>query len=148
MHIPPERLLEGALQTLHDAVLPHVEDKGARAQLFAVMDVLNNLRDRVEDKTSLLLVEAGSGLAALSAAAPLLAQPTLDQEVARVPAGPPAVRAAAVNRLLVLALTLAEDLPAERRQAARAPLLAHMRGQVARQVAVLKHPLLDRVLKG
>ena len=72
MHIPPERMLDGALLALREGVLPHVEDKAARAQLFAVIDVLGNLRDRVDEKASLLLAEAASGLEALAGAAGVL----------------------------------------------------------------------------
>jgi hypothetical protein len=48
-----ETLLDGVMQTLREAVLPAVQERFARGQLFAVLDVLQNLRDRVEPKVAL-----------------------------------------------------------------------------------------------
>jgi len=53
MTIPVETLIDGLARTLTDAVLPDVTSRFARGQLFAVVDVLRNLRDRLEVKAAL-----------------------------------------------------------------------------------------------
>src|SRR5262249_55725428 len=63
-----ETLLDGVMQTLRDAVLPAVQGRFARGQLFAVLDVLQNLRDRVEPKAALDEAEASSASGALERA--------------------------------------------------------------------------------
>ena len=60
MQLAIETLLDGVMRTLRDAVLPAVQDRFARGQLFAVLDVLQNLRDRVESKAALDEAEASS----------------------------------------------------------------------------------------
>jgi len=58
MTIPVETLIDGLARTLTDAVLPEVTSRFARGQLFAVVDVLQNLRDRLEVKAALYEAEA------------------------------------------------------------------------------------------
>ena len=65
MQLTVEMLLDGVMRTLREAVLPAVGERFARGQLFAVLDVLQNLRDRVEPKAALAEVEAASATAAL-----------------------------------------------------------------------------------
>src|SRR5947208_2925904 len=64
MTIPLETLIDGLVRTLTDAVLPDVTSRFPRAPLFAVVDVLRNLRDRVEVKAVLHEAEAASAAAA------------------------------------------------------------------------------------
>ena len=54
MLIAPETLIDGMLRTLEEEVLPHVGTAYARGQLHCVIDVLANLRDRIEEKAALL----------------------------------------------------------------------------------------------
>src|SRR5881275_3118225 len=72
MTIPLEALIDGAVRTLTEAVLPDVTSRFARGQLFAVVDVLRNLRDRLEVKAALHEAEAASAAAALERAAAAL----------------------------------------------------------------------------
>ena len=65
MLIPPEELLDGAVATLLESVLPALGTRFARGQLYAVVDVLRNLRDRVEPRCAALAAEAASAEAAL-----------------------------------------------------------------------------------
>src|SRR5262245_29326926 len=114
MQLAIETLLDGVMHTLREAVLPSVEGRFARGQLFAVLDVLQNLRDRVEPRADLDATEADSAEVALQAAIASLdgavAAP-LRTALADVPTGPPAARAAALRAALVRALALLEDLP-------------------------------------
>jgi hypothetical protein len=148
MLLPPEALIDGAVRTLVDAVLPDVATRFARGQLYAVVDVLRNLRDRVEERAALLEAEAVSGVAALERTVAALRAAGAADAAARVastlggvPAASPLERAAAVREALVVAL---EATPPE----ARAALDAHLADQALRDVMVLKPSLLNEISKG
>src|SRR5207244_5322924 len=116
MTIPVETLIDGLARTLPEAVLPDVTSRFARGQLFAVVDVLQNLRDRLEVKAALYEAEAASAAAALERAAGALGREAAAARVAgalaAAPAGPPAERTAALRAALVGALA-AIDVPPE-----------------------------------
>lgn len=157
MRIPAERLIDGVVQTLIDAVLPDVASPFARGQLYAAVDVLRNLRDRVEPRAALADEESASGLAALERALGVLADAApavatrLREALAAVPAAPPAARVDAVRAALVdaeLAIaTLAAEAPAAAR-AARAPIAEHLGAQAMRDVATLKPSMLGEISRG
>jgi hypothetical protein len=65
MLVPTEQLIDGVIRTLLESVLPDVTTRFARGQLYAAVDVLRNLRDRVEPKAELLEAESTSAAAAL-----------------------------------------------------------------------------------
>lgn len=48
MNIPLERLIEGIVATLRTDVIPNIADGYARGQAVGVIDLLNNIRPRVE----------------------------------------------------------------------------------------------------
>jgi hypothetical protein len=151
MQLTVETLLDGVMRTLREAVLPAVGERFARGQLFAVLDVLQNLRDRVEPKAELAELEAISAAAALERAARALPSPEqaeLTRALAEAPAGPPTVRAAALRAILVRAYGLLDGLPDERGAAARSALAEHLAAQTMRDVAVLKPSLLEEISKG
>src|SRR4029453_19354303 len=151
MQLAIQRLLNGGMRTLREAVLPSVEGRFARGQLFAVLDVLQNLRDRVEPRADLDDAEAASAETALRAvvatlgrdeAAPLVAP------LAGAPAAPPAAGAAARRAALVRALAVLDDLPEATTAPARAALAQHLAAQAMRDVATLKPSLLEEISKG
>jgi hypothetical protein len=151
MQLAIETLLDGVMRTLREAVLPSVEGRFARGQLFAVLDVLQNLRDRVEPRADLDDAEAASAETALraviatlgrDAAAPLVAA------LAGAPAAPPGARAAALRAALVRALAVLDDLPEATTAPARAALAQHLAAQAMRDVATLKPSLLEEISKG
>ena len=151
MQLTVEMLLDGVMRTLREAVLPAVGERFARGQLFAVLDVLQNLRDRVEPKAELAEVEAASATAALERAAQALPAPDgpeLARALAEIPAGPPAARAAALRAILVRAYAMLDGLSDERGAAARSALAEHLAAQTMRDVAVLKPSLLEEISKG
>jgi hypothetical protein len=146
-----ETLLDGVMRTLREAVLPAVGERFARGQLFAVLDVLQNLRDRVEPKAELAEVEAASAAAALERAAQALPPPDgpeLTRALTDAPAGPPVARAAALRAIMVRAYEMLDALPDERGVAARSALAEHLAAQTMRDVAVLKPSLLEEISKG
>ena len=151
MQLTVETLLDGVMRTQREAVLPAVGERIARGQLFAVLDVLQNLRDRVEPKAELAEVEAASAAAALERAAQALPAPdgpALARALADAPTGPAVDRAAALRAILVRAYEMLEGLPDERGAAARSALAEHLAAQTMRDVAVLKPSLLEEISKG
>jgi hypothetical protein len=150
-----DTLLDAVARALDGAVLPAVQDRFARGQLYAAIDVLRNLRDRVELRADLLAVEADSAAAALAAAVEALdaagagpAAAATRAALAAVPAAPPAARADALRAALVAAYerlaTLGDGVAAP----ARAALAAHLAAQAMRDITLLKPSLLAEISRG
>lgn len=149
-HLPLERVLDGVLHTLRTVVAPALSDRYARGQLFAVLDLLHNLRDRIAVRPDLLAAEAESAADALEAAVVALGTvpAALREALAAVPAEPLAERVAALRAALVTAFTMLATLPPAVAAPAHAALAAHLGGQAMRDVAVLKPSLLEEISKG
>ena len=151
MQLAVDTLLDGVMCTLREAVLPAVDGRFARGQLFAILDVLQNLRDRVEPKAALDHAEAASAAAVLSRVVALLGPETaapLAGALADVPAEPPAARAAALRAVLVDAFAVLDGLPEPVAAPARTALAEHLAAQAMRDVATLKPSLLHEISKG
>jgi hypothetical protein len=154
MWIPVERLLDGVVTTLTDAVLPDLSTPFARGQLYAAVDVLRNLRDRVEPRADHAAGEADAALAALERCAAALppACATLARRITEAygvaGAMPARARATALRELVVEALTALAALPDTDARPARAPLLEHVGAQAMRDVALLKPSLLSEISRG
>jgi hypothetical protein len=153
--IPVETLIDGCMRTLREDVLPNVESRFARGRLYAVMDVLNNMRDRVERKASLLATESDSASTALEQITAALREAGHEQQARGIeealgaaPADPPAERTAALRGALVAAIDALYDLPTEMPEAARDALGAHLGPQAVRDVLTLKPSLLSEISKG
>ena len=151
MLVPVEVLIDGVVRTLTESVLPDVRGRFARGQLYAAVDVLRNLRDRVDAKLALDEAEASSAAAALERAIATLppeAAAPLRRAVDGAPAAPAAERAAALRAALVTALEAIDALPADVGAPARAAVLEHLAAQAVRDVMVLKPSLLTEISKG
>jgi hypothetical protein len=150
--IPLERLIDGCLHTLREEVLPEVASRAVRGRVWAVLDVLNNLRDRIEASRAPAETEAQSAadaLLRLAAARRAGADPEgaarIEHALAAAPDGPPAARAAALREALSDAIAARPQglAPAE-----RDALRAHLAGQALRDLAPLKPSLLAEISKG
>src|SRR5262245_42991009 len=111
MRTAVEQLIDGVVRTLTDAVLPDVGTRYARGQLYTAIDVLRNLRDRIEEKAEILAAEVDGARAALDGTVAVLGDAGERAAAARVaaardavPTGPLAARAVAVRAALVTAL--------------------------------------------
>ncbi|HEV7733991.1 MAG TPA: hypothetical protein VGR62_17605 [Candidatus Binatia bacterium] len=145
-NVPVAALIDGVMQTLREAVLPDVKTRFARGQVFAVLDVLNNLRDRIAPSPELMQAEIDSATMALTqviAALHLPAAQPVHAALAAAPVLPLADRVAALRAALVVALDATAAHPD-----ARAPVLAHLSAQAMRDVMVLKPSLLQEISKG
>lgn len=134
MRIPLETLIDGILHTLEHEVLPHVETAFARGQLYAALDLLANLRDRIEERCALDAADA-------EAAAEALCALDAGDAIARAPAEPPAARAAALRQAVVEAM--ASGAPG-----VEEALRGYLVGQVVRDVLPLKRSRLGDIAKG
>jgi hypothetical protein len=156
MRIPVEKLIDGVMQALREDVLPEVASARARGRLWAALDVLNNLRDRVEEKRWLLEEEAQSARDALDACERALREARREGDAdavsraavaAFVPDRDLQERAAALRDAVAQALRRLADGGDEVAQA-RIALETHLSSQALRDVMVLKPSLLAEISKG
>ncbi len=150
-HLALDTVIDGLIRTLRDTVLPAVQERFARGQLFAAIDILHNLRDRIEPLAALATAEADSAAAALrEAAAALEGAPRATVEAALIaaPLAPPLARATALRAAVTTTLAVLAQLPAGTAAQARLPLERHLAAQVMRDVMVLKPSLLEEISKG
>lgn len=155
MYIPVEILLDGVVDTLLARVLPHVQDRPARGQLYAAVDVLRNLRDRVEPKRALLEAEATSAGTALALAIERLREADANDAADRIAlqlssalSCPIEERVGALRTVLAAALAVLADVPEPAAEPARAALGAHLAAQAFREVSVLKPSMLAEISRG
>ncbi|MDH3214382.1 MAG: hypothetical protein OEM05_18050 [Myxococcales bacterium] len=153
--ISPERLIDGCVETLRDEVLPNLEARTARGRLYAVMDVLQNLRDRVDPKAAALEAEATSARTALGRIAAVLreagsadAAGCVEAALAAASTGTPSECVAALRQALVAAIDALYALPSGAPEAARRALGDHLGPQAVRDIAPLKPSLLNEISKG
>jgi hypothetical protein len=152
-----ERLLDGCVRTLREEVIPALADAGARGRAWAVVDILQNLRSRVEEKAQLLEAESASCEAALAqlagaleAAGATAAAADARRAAGQAPAAPPLARVQALRAALGAAIEALYALPsgADLPPAARAALAGHLGPQAVRDVLPLTRSLLSEISKG
>jgi hypothetical protein len=157
VRIPPEALIDGCVETLQKHVLPALGSRFARGQLYTVLDVLRNLRDRVEPRIALFEAETESAAGALARAAEALrggsrdaiaAADAIDALLAASPSAPPAARRQSLDDALVVALDRIDALAEGPAEAARAALGGHLAAQAIRDLATLKPSLLEEISRG
>jgi hypothetical protein len=155
MRVSPQTLIEGVARTLHAQVLPHVDSRAARGQLWAVIDVLRNLGGRVEPASAPLEEEARSAAGVLGALAAGLrdggheARATaIEARVAAAPATPAAARADALRAALVAAFAELDALPDAVADPLRPILGGHLAAQAVRALANLQPSLLEEISRG
>ncbi len=152
MLIPIERLIDGCMQTLREEVLPEVASRAVRGRVWAVLDVLNNLRDRIEEKLAPATAEADSAHAALSrlaaarrAGGDAEGAAALESALLAAPSEPATARAAALRGALADAIAARPEGPSAAECEA---LRAHLAAQALRDVMLLKPSLLSEISKG
>ncbi|HME69717.1 MAG TPA: hypothetical protein VKM54_07595 [Myxococcota bacterium] len=158
MLIPPEQLIDGCVRTLLETVLPGIESRFARGQLYAVADVLRNLRDRLEEKNASLELEAqslndslGRAASALRATGHTAAYDVglrIDKSLAAAPTAPLSARLGALRTVMASALEALDGLSEDVTKGAKAALGGHFAAQAVREVMILKPSLLSEISKG
>ena len=155
MRVSPQTLLEGVVRTLHDQVLPHLESRPARGQLWAAIDVLRNLGGRIEPAVAALEEEARSAADALGTLAVRLRDvgeaafaTGIERRLAEAPAEPASAHTDALRAALVDAFARLDALPAERADALRPLLGGHLAAQAVRDLSRLQPSLLEEISRG
>jgi hypothetical protein len=156
MRVSVERLLEGVTRTLLDQVLPRLEDRVARGQLYAAIEVLRNLERRADWAEAPLAEEAASAESALRAAAERLrdAQDAalaarIEERVTGWPAAPTADRVRAARATLCDVFVWLGAASPVAAAAAQPPLGAHLAAQSVRDLSRLAPgSLLEEVSRG
>lgn len=155
MRVAPQTLLEGVVRTLHEQVIPHVESRTARGQLWAAIDVLRNLGGRIEAAIAPLEEEALSAGAALATLAARLRDAgddafavAIERRLAEAPAIPVSAHVAALRDALADAFARLDALPAERADGLRPILGGHLAAQAIRDLSRLQPSLLEEISRG
>jgi hypothetical protein len=143
------------VRTLHEQVIPHVESRTARGQLWAAIDVLRNLGGRIEAAIEPQQEESRSAEAALTALAAGLRNAgddalavAIERRLAEAPAIPVSTRVAAMRDALVDAFARLDALPAERADTLRPILGGHLAAQAVRDLSRLQPSLLEEISRG
>jgi hypothetical protein len=155
VRVAPQTLLEAVVRTLHEQVIPHVESRTARGQLWAAIDVLRNLGGRVEAAIAPQHEEACSAGAALAMLAARLRDSgddafaaAIERRLAEAPENPVSARVAVLRDALADAFARLDALPAERADALRPILGGHLAAQAVRDLAPLQPSLLEEISRG
>ena len=154
MRVAPQSLIEGVVRALHEQVLPHVDSRVARGQLWAAIDVLRNLAARVELAAEPLEAEATSAATALAALADQVRgddaafAADVARQIADAPAAPASARADALRTAFAGALARLDALPPARADALRPILGGHLAAQAVRDLARLQPSLLEEISRG
>jgi len=155
MLIPLEELVDGLVRTLTEVVLPDVGTRFARGQVYAVVDVLRNLRDRIEERAEILLAEADAAASALAGAATALraagapaAAERIDRTLATAVDLPAAPRVAALRAAVVATLETVDGLATRTGEPARRALGAYLVAQAMTDVTRSKPSLLGEISRG
>jgi hypothetical protein len=152
MRIPLERLIDGAVQALTEHVAPQVPDRFARGQLWSVIDILNNLRERIDWKSAPLDEEARAAADVLADLGRQLRAAGHGDLAARLPElaadGTATERVTAARAALVTAMEVLAGAPA----AVAAPLQASINTllllNAVRDLQIFKPSLLQEISKG
>jgi hypothetical protein len=155
LRISPKALLDGVVRALQEQVLPHVDSRTARGQLWAAIDVLRNLAGRIEACVAAFEEEARSAESALHAlaresrAAGVSRLPAaIEAGIAALPAAPAGDRVAAVRALLRDVFEQLDALPPAQGDALRPLLGGHLAAQAVRDVLRLQGSLLEEISRG
>lgn len=152
MRVSPQALIDGVARSLHEQVLPHVDSRPARGQLWAVIDVLRNLSGRVEFAIAPLEEEALSAASVLATLVARLRDAGLEAPAAaieaRVAAAPASAHTDALRDALVAAFAELDALPTATADALRPILGGHLAAQAVRALANLQPSLLEEISRG
>jgi hypothetical protein len=155
MNLSIEQLMDGALATLRDEVLPNLESARARGRLYCVLDLLGNLRDRIGFRESMFLDETRSATEAIESFRVALIDRGLVSEARGVEAAvtatatavSPQERTEAMRAIVTRCIRIAADAAVGDR-ALFAPLEKHLCDQAIRDVILLKPTQLNELSRG
>lgn len=154
-----DRLIDGLIATVRAEIIPRLDDEFARGQAYGVVDVLNNLKPRIDWLATPLADEVADQRTLLGELRERFgAEPGFPAE-ATADSDAPAATAQAMEQLrnrLDERICDAIDwlgarraaLPAEQVGAAEAAIRQHMQRQLKRELSLTPKPLFGEISKG
>jgi hypothetical protein len=144
-----DRLFAGLIASLNGEIIPRLDDEFARGQAYAAMDLLNNLRPRLDWAVGPLAEQIAAQLAAarrIELLAPEQALPEALQAQPQ-PASGEALRQYrdALDEHLCRVLDWLPQAPTALRDAVQAVLNQYMQAQVRREVSLAAKPLFGEI---
>lgn len=144
-----DRLFAGLIASLRDEIIPRLDDEFARGQAYAAMDLLNNLRPRIDWAVGPLAEQISAQLATAQRIAALAPEHALPEalQAAPQPATGEALRRYrdALDEHLCRVLDSLPQAPAAQRDAVQAVLTQYMKEQVRREVSLAAKPLFGEI---
>jgi len=144
-----DRLFAGLVASLQGEIIPRLDDEFARGQAYAAVDLLNNLRPRLDWAVGPLAEQVAAQLAAAQRIAAVAPEHALPQELEAVPqaATGEALRRHrdALDEHLCKVLDRLAQAPAGQREALQAVLTQYMKEQVRREVSLAAKPLFGEI---
>lgn len=144
-----DRLFAGLITSLRSEIIPRLDDEFARGQAYAAMDLLNNLRPRIDWAVGPLAEQIAAQVAAAARIAAQAPQHALPEALTAAPQ--PATGEAlrnyrdALDEHLCQVLDGLPQLPAVQREAVQAVLTQYMKEQVRREVSLAAKPLFGEI---
>lgn len=153
------RLIDGMIAQLRGEIIPRLDDEFARGQAFGVVDVLNNLKPRIDwlvtplaeevDEQQRLLATLN---AAFGSAAGYPATAAAQQPAPGATAHDIEVLRNGLDEQICAAIDWLgrqrANLPAERVQESEAQIKAHLQRQLKRELSLTPKPLFGEISKG
>lgn len=151
------RILDGMITTLRNEIIPRLDDEFARGQAFGAVDLLNNLKPRIDWLVTPLFDEVRDQRALLAQLAEILrdAGAPLPDVSGALEAGTPAHALEALRndldtRICALIDWLAREraaLPPATVAAAEAAFKQHMQAQLKREMSLTPKPLFAEIAR-
>ena len=144
-----DRLFAGLISSLHGEIIPRLDDEFARGQAYAAMDLLNNLRPRIDWAVAPLAEQIGAQLVAAQRIALLAPDQALPDALKAQPQ--PATGEAlrnyrdALDEHLCRVIDWLPQAPSQQRDAVQAVLNQYMKEQVRREVSLAAKPLFGEI---
>lgn len=151
------RLIDGMIAQLRTEVIPRLDDEFARGQAYGVVDVLNNLKPRIDWLATPLAEEVDEQRALLASLQTAFgAEPGFPAAAEQPAAGVTARDIEALRNRLDGQICDAIDwlgrqrasLPAARVQESEAQIKAHLQRQLKRELSLTPKPLFGEISKG
>jgi hypothetical protein len=155
-----ERIFDGIIDALQSSVIPAIEDESARSQAYGVLDMLRNLKPRVEWSLGPLHDDVSQQLTLIARIAALTERVTPAPPAAPVDAAlPPRLTSAEVEPMrdrldeyLCEVLRWADEnrsrLPDGRAEEIEAAIRDQQRARLRREVKLTAPPLFGEISRG
>lgn len=155
-----DRLIDGLIATVRAEIIPRLDDEFARGQAYGVVDILNNLKPRIDWLATPLVDEVREQETLLSELAAQFGDragfPRAATAIAQLQAGATAHDIELLRNSLDEQICASIDwlgqqratLPAEQIQNIEGQLKSHLQRQLKRELSLTPKPLFGEISKG